>query len=76
MSQSTLGSDAYMATNASDKTLVDSSNPSHLGKVSTPSPKLSLKEKIKRKLDGSVDPTQAHAREPTKNWEARAMALM
>ncbi|KAF7551270.1 hypothetical protein G7Z17_g5126 [Cylindrodendrum hubeiense] len=65
MSQSNLGSDAYMAGNASETTLV----------ALAASPKLSLKNRLKNKLNGSVDPTQMHKRDPTKSWEARANVL-
>lgn len=67
---STLGSDAYKTTNASDTTLVATSSPSPPKGLSS-TPKLSLKEKLKRKLDGSRDPAEANSKS-TKNWEARA----
>lgn len=75
MSQSNLGSDTYTASNASNTTLVGISNPT-TGKQDLTAPKLSLKAKLKNKLSGSQDPAQMHKRDPTKSWEARAMALM
>ncbi|KPM43413.1 hypothetical protein AK830_g3113 [Neonectria ditissima] len=92
MSQAPLGSNAYLASNASEATLVDASSsvPGKQGISPRPdlpgsrlmrpgvqaSPKLSLKSKLKNKLNGSQDPAQMRKREPTKSWEARAMALM
>ncbi|KAI5456618.1 hypothetical protein BGZ63DRAFT_395902 [Mariannaea sp. PMI_226] len=73
MTQSTtLGSDAFQAVNASAATLVES-NASTLGKNDVA--KLSIKEKVKRKLEGSQDP-KAPKYDTIKNWEARAMALV
>ncbi|KAF4334865.1 hypothetical protein FBEOM_11289 [Fusarium beomiforme] len=43
--------------------------------LETTSYKPSLKEKIQRKLAGSVDPTKKPA-DPYKSWEARSVALL
>ncbi|KAF4448505.1 hypothetical protein F53441_8091 [Fusarium austroafricanum] len=43
--------------------------------LETPTYKPSLKEKISRKLSGSVDPTKKPA-DPYKSWEARSVALL
>ncbi|KAM5343247.1 hypothetical protein ACJ41O_014213 [Fusarium nematophilum] len=67
-----LSSNAYAATNVSETTLVDASNRSTAAKpgLEHPTPKRSLKEKVKMKLSGSVDPTKKPV-DPIKSWEAR-----
>ncbi|KAK7420575.1 hypothetical protein QQZ08_010334 [Neonectria magnoliae] len=72
MSQAPLGSDAYLASNASDTTLVDASSSTPGKQGLQEPPKSSLKSKLKAKLSMSQDPAQMSKREPTKSWEARA----
>ncbi|KAF4981388.1 hypothetical protein FZEAL_2818 [Fusarium zealandicum] len=69
-----LSSNAYSASNVSETTLVDTSKATTSpkpGLEQQQAPKPSLKKKIMRKLDGSVDPTKKPA-DPSKSWEARA----
>ncbi|KAF5019459.1 hypothetical protein F66182_8541 [Fusarium sp. NRRL 66182] len=70
-----LSSDAYRASAVSETTLVDSSKHSTSTKPGLETThKPSLKERIQRKLDGSVDPTKKPA-DPYKSWEARSWLL-
>ncbi|KAF5643062.1 hypothetical protein F25303_6336 [Fusarium sp. NRRL 25303] len=63
----------YKNANLSETTLVDTTKPSTSTKpgLETAPHKPSLKEKIQRKLAGSVDPTKKPA-DPYKSWEARS----
>ncbi|EGU81416.1 hypothetical protein FOXB_08069 [Fusarium oxysporum f. sp. conglutinans Fo5176] len=63
----------YKNANVSETTLVDTTKLSTSTKpgLETTSHKPSLKEKIQRKLAGSVDPTKKPA-DPYKSWEARS----
>ncbi|RGP61238.1 hypothetical protein FLONG3_10604 [Fusarium longipes] len=62
----------YKTANVSETTLVDTSKPSTSTKPGLQTAhKPSLKEKIQRKLSGSVDPTKKPA-DPYKSWEARS----
>ncbi|CVL02990.1 hypothetical protein FPRO06_01772 [Fusarium proliferatum] len=63
----------YKNANVSETTLVDTTKPSTNTKpgLETAPHKPSLKEKIQRKLAGSVDPTKKPA-DPYKSWEARS----
>ncbi|KAI8724410.1 hypothetical protein NCS52_00010200 [Fusarium sp. LHS14.1] len=72
-----LSSESYTMANVSETTLVDKSKPTTITKpnLEKPAPKRSLKEKLKMKLEGSVDPTKKPA-DPYKSWEARAVALL
>ncbi|KAJ4321145.1 hypothetical protein N0V84_005497 [Fusarium piperis] len=72
-----LSSVSYTTANVSETTLVDTSKPTTSPKpnLEKPAPKRSLKEKLKMKLEGSVDPTKKPA-DPIKSWEARAVALL
>ncbi|RSM16817.1 hypothetical protein CDV31_004427 [Fusarium ambrosium] len=72
-----LSSESYTKTNISETTLVDTTKPTTIPKpnLETPTPKRSLKEKLKMKLEGSVDPTKKPS-DPYKSWEARAVALL
>ncbi|RKL09648.1 hypothetical protein BFJ68_g9072 [Fusarium oxysporum] len=62
----------YKNANVSETTLVDTTKPST--SLETTPYKPSLKEKIQRKLAGSVDPTKKPA-DPYKSWEARSALL-
>ncbi|RFN55305.1 hypothetical protein FIE12Z_558 [Fusarium flagelliforme] len=65
-------STTYKIANVSETTLVDTTKPSTSTKPGLEvTHKPSLKEKIQRKLSGSVDPTKKPA-DPYKSWEARA----
>ncbi|KAM6538221.1 hypothetical protein FALCPG4_000101 [Fusarium falciforme] len=71
-----LSSESYTTANVSETTLVDTSKPTTSTKpnLEKAAPKRSLKEKLKMKLEGSVDPTKKPA-DPYKSWEARAALL-
>ncbi|EKJ68434.1 hypothetical protein FPSE_11442 [Fusarium pseudograminearum CS3096] len=63
----------YKTSNVSETTLVDTSKLSTSTKPGLETTyKPSLKEKIQRKLSGSVDPTKKPA-DPYKSWEARSV---
>ncbi|KAF5676616.1 hypothetical protein FHETE_2112 [Fusarium heterosporum] len=62
----------YKTANVSETTLVDTTKPSTSSKPGLETTyKPSLKEKIQRKLSGSVDPKKKPA-DPYKSWEARS----
>ncbi|KAM0351638.1 hypothetical protein ACHAPU_002648 [Fusarium lateritium] len=62
----------YKTANVSETTLVDTTKPSTSSKPGLETTnKPSLKEKIQRKLAGSVDPKKKPA-DPYKSWEARS----
>ncbi|KAF5001781.1 hypothetical protein FGRMN_756 [Fusarium graminum] len=66
----------YKTANVSETTLVDTTKPSTSSKPGLETThKPSLKEKIQRKLSGSVDPKKKPA-DPYKSWEARSVALL
>ncbi|KAF4968185.1 hypothetical protein FSARC_4375 [Fusarium sarcochroum] len=71
-----LSSESYKTSNVSETTLVDTTKATTSTKPGLEtSYKPSLKEKIQRKLSGSVDPTKKPA-DPYKSWEARSVALL
>ncbi|KAH7257823.1 hypothetical protein BKA59DRAFT_471168 [Fusarium tricinctum] len=65
----------YKTANVSETTLVDTTKASTSSKPGLEtSYKPTLKEKIQRKLSGSVDPKKKPA-DPYKSWEARSALL-